>query len=43
MSTLILDTLEVVDIPEAARAATEDYDDSVTRLEELLAWLRETE
>lgn len=41
MSTLILDTLEVVDIPEAARAAIEDYDDSVTRLEELLGWLRD--
>ena len=41
MSTLILDTLEVVDIPEAARAGDEDYDDSLTRLQELLAWLRE--
>lgn len=41
MSTLILDTLEVVDIPEAARAAAEDYDDSIVRLEELLGWLRE--
>ena len=40
MSTLILDTLEVVDIPEAARAATEDYEDSVARLQELLAWMR---
>ena len=33
MSTLILDTLEVVDIPEAARAAAEDYEDSIARLE----------
>ena len=41
MSTLILDTLEVVDIPEAARAAPEDYDDSLERLGELLGWLRE--
>jgi hydrogenase-1 operon protein HyaF len=41
MSTLILDTLEVVDIPEAARAGPEDYEDSVARLEELLDWLRE--
>ena len=40
MSTLILDTLEVVDIPEAARAAREDYEDSVARLGELLAWMR---
>jgi hydrogenase-1 operon protein HyaF len=41
MSTLILDTLEVVDIPEAARAAAEDRDDSIERLGELLGWLRE--
>jgi hydrogenase-1 operon protein HyaF len=42
MSTLILDTLEVVDVPEAARAAREDYEDSLRRLEELLAWMRAT-
>jgi hydrogenase-1 operon protein HyaF len=41
MSTLILDTLEVVDIPEAARAAPEDLDDSRERLGELLEWMRE--
>ena len=41
MSTLILDTLEVVDIPEAAGAAREDYEDSIERLGELLGWLRE--
>jgi hydrogenase-1 operon protein HyaF len=41
MSTLILDTLEVVDIPEAARASPEDYDESIDRLGELLGWLRE--
>jgi hydrogenase-1 operon protein HyaF len=41
MNTLILDTIEVVDIPEAARAAAEDYEDSIERLRELLAWLRE--
>jgi hydrogenase-1 operon protein HyaF len=41
MSTLILDTIEVVDLPEAARATAEDYADSIVRLEELLAWLRE--
>lgn len=41
MSTLILDTLEVVDIPEAARAAPEDFADSLERLEDLLGWLRE--
>jgi hydrogenase-1 operon protein HyaF len=41
MSTLILDTIEVVDFPEAARAGAEDYDDSIERLRELLRWLRE--
>jgi hydrogenase-1 operon protein HyaF len=41
MNTLILDTIEVVDIPEAARAAKEDFEDSLGRLRELLDWLRE--
>jgi hydrogenase-1 operon protein HyaF len=41
MSTLILDTLEVVDMPEAARAAPEDYQESIARLRELLGWLRQ--
>jgi hydrogenase-1 operon protein HyaF len=41
MNTVILDTIEVVDLPEAARAAGDDYDDSLVRLVELLAWLRE--
>ena len=41
MNTLILDTIEVVDIPEAARAAAEDYEDSMERLRDLLSWLRE--
>lgn len=41
MNTLILDTIEVVDLPEAARAGEEDYADSVERLGELLRWLRE--
>jgi hydrogenase-1 operon protein HyaF len=41
MNTLILDTIEVVDIPEAARAAAEDYEDSMERLRELLSWMRE--
>jgi hydrogenase-1 operon protein HyaF len=41
MSTMILDTIEIVDFPEAARAAAEDYDDSIERLVELLRWLRE--
>jgi hydrogenase-1 operon protein HyaF len=42
MNTVILDTIEVVDLPEAARAADDDYDDSLLRLVELLAWLRES-
>ncbi len=41
MSTLILDTYEVVDLPESARAGAEDYDDSLERLADLLRWLRE--
>ena len=41
MNTLILDTIEIVDIPEAARAAQDDYDDSMERLGDLLTWLRE--
>ena len=41
MNTVILDTIEVVELPEAARAADDDYDDSLARLVELLAWLRE--
>jgi hydrogenase-1 operon protein HyaF len=41
MNTLILDTIEVVDLPESARADAEDYADSITRLRDLLAWLGE--
>lgn len=41
MSTMILDTIEVVDLPESAIATAEDYDDSVERLGDLLRWLRE--
>ena len=41
MNTLILDTIEVVDIPESARAAAEDLEDSRARLRALLSWLRE--
>lgn len=36
MDQIILDTLEVVDVPEVAQAAEEDYADSVARLG---AWL----
>lgn len=42
MNTVILDTIEVVDLPESARAGAEDYDDSIERLHELLRWLRES-
>ena len=41
MNTVILDTIEVVDFPESARAGAEDYDDSIERLHDLLRWLRE--
>jgi len=37
MSTLILNTLEVVDVPQVACAAPEDLSASKTRLEEILA------
>ena len=42
MDQLILDTLEVVDVPEAALAAKEDLEDSTARLEEWLLSLEET-
>lgn len=42
MQTLILNTLEVVDVPEVALAADEDLADSEERLAELLAWMRES-
>ncbi len=41
MDQIILDTLEVVDIPEVAQAAEEDYADSVERLGEWLAVMKE--
>lgn len=37
MSTLILNTLEVTDVPQVACAAAEDIRDSATRLDEILA------
>lgn len=40
--TLILDTLEVVGLPEAALAAPEDLADSRERLAELLQWMDES-
>ena len=42
MNTLILDTLEVVTVPEVALASTEDLADSRERLAELLQWLDES-
>jgi hydrogenase-1 operon protein HyaF len=41
MDTLILNTIEVVDMPEVARAHQDDIDDTVGRLVELAEWLRE--
>jgi len=41
MQTLILNTLEVVDVPEVAMAAAEDLADSRQRLRELLDWMAE--
>lgn len=43
MDTLILDTIEVVDVPEAALAAREDLEDSTARLGEWLASLDDVE
>lgn len=37
--TLILDTIEVVDVPEEAAAAREDLEDSGERLAELVDWM----
>ncbi|HEX6828414.1 MAG TPA: hydrogenase expression/formation C-terminal domain-containing protein [Burkholderiales bacterium] len=41
MNTLILNTVEVVDIPEVVKAAWEDIDDSLGRLRELLDWMEQ--
>jgi hydrogenase-1 operon protein HyaF len=40
MGALILDTFEVTDIPEAALAAAEDFEDSAARLDEALEAIR---
>jgi hydrogenase-1 operon protein HyaF len=42
MQTLILNTIEVVEVPEVALAAPDDLADSRTRLEELLEWMSES-
>jgi hydrogenase-1 operon protein HyaF len=41
MNTLILDTLEIADMPDAVTASAEDLDDSRQRLAELVQWMRE--
>jgi len=41
MQTLILNTLEVVEVPEVAMAAAEDLADSRDRLRELVEWMSE--
>jgi hydrogenase-1 operon protein HyaF len=43
MNTLILNTIEVVDVPEVALAADEDLVDSRARLAELIAWMGESQ
>ena len=42
MNTLILNTIEIVDVPEVALAAVEDLADSRERLAELVAWMDES-
>jgi hydrogenase-1 operon protein HyaF len=42
MNTLILNTIEIVDVPEVALAGAEDLDDSRGRLAELIDWMSET-
>jgi hydrogenase-1 operon protein HyaF len=41
MQTLILNTIEVVDVPEVAIAAADDLTDTRERLAELVAWMTE--
>ena len=43
MDTLILNTIEVSDVPEVAHASKEDYEDSIERLGEWLQVMQETE
>ena len=42
MNTLILNTIEVVDVPEVVLAAVEDLTDSRDRLAELVDWMSES-
>jgi hydrogenase-1 operon protein HyaF len=42
MQTMILNTIEIVDLPEVALASDDDLADSHTRIVELIAWLDES-
>ena len=42
MNTMILNTIEVVEVPEVALAAQEDLDDTRARLVELIDWMSES-
>jgi hydrogenase-1 operon protein HyaF len=42
MNTLILNTIEIVDIPEVALAAVEDLEDTRIRLADLVEWMGES-
>ena len=42
MNTMILNTIEIVDVPEVALAAAEDLEDSRGRLAELIDWMSDT-
>jgi hydrogenase-1 operon protein HyaF len=43
MDTLILNTIEVSEVPEVAQASVEDYEDSIERLGEWLQVMQEPE
>lgn len=42
MNTLILNTLEVVGVPEVVVASVDDIEDTLTRLDELVQWMDES-
>jgi len=42
MNTLILNTIEIVDLPEVALAAVEDLEDTRVRLSDLIDWMGES-
>jgi hydrogenase-1 operon protein HyaF len=42
MNTMILNTIEVVEVPEVALAAEEDLDDTRSRLAELIDWMTQS-